>query len=64
MIVVDDSTKNMLPEAQANFKKHKVVTVTKDWVLDSLCGFSVRPINEYLKHVTSDEELAQAGYIV
>ena len=61
---MDDSSKNMLPEAQENFKKHKVVTVSKDWVLDSLCGFSVRPITEYLKHVTSEEELTRSGYIV
>ena len=64
VIVTDDNMTEQTnsPDAERHFKSFKLVTVSKDWVLDSISGYFLHPVSSYLKHQVSPDELSKAGY--
>ena len=62
IIIVDDAKQKRFPDAESNFKKFKIITVSKDWILDCLSSFHIYPLYPFLKLDISQETLEKAGY--
>ena len=62
IIIVDDAKQKRFPDAESNFKKFKIITVSKDWILDCLSSFHIYPLYPFLKLDISQETLKKAGY--